>query len=357
MRSKEESWGEYLKESPMLIAGPCSAESEQQVLEIAKSLKDAGQTSIFRAGIWKPRTRPGSFEGVGEIGLPWLKKVKQEFGLPVSIEVAKPSHVEKALEAEIDVLWVGARTSANPFAIQDIADSLRGVDIPVLVKNPVNPDVALWIGAIERLEQAGVKDIGAIHRGVSQFEKTNYRNNPEWQMAIKFREFLPGLLLLNDPSHISGDRALVGRVSQMAMNLDFDGLMIETHCNPDQAWSDAAQQMKPSDLKQIIDGLTLKAEQPYGINLHGIEELRNLINKTDCEIIELLNIRMKVIQDIATFKRDNKMTVFQPERWSDLLNHHLKLAEEIGLNPNFVKKIYHLIHQESIDNQQDAIGG
>lgn len=356
MRNKQESWSKYSQSEPLLIAGPCSAESENQVLTIAKQLFEAGQTAVFRAGIWKPRTRPGSFEGVGEIGLPWLNKVQEQFNFPVAIEVAKPSHVEKALEAKIDILWVGARTTANPFAVQDVADALKGVDIPVLVKNPVNPDVSLWLGAVERIDQAGIKDIGAIHRGVSQFEKTIYRNNPEWQMAVEFREHFPDILLLNDPSHIAGNRELIAKVSQMAMNLDFDGLMIETHHDPENAWSDAAQQLTPSSLEVLIKGLNLKDEAPEGVSLSGIAELRRLIDKTDLDIIELLHLRMKIIQDIARFKSVHKMTVFQPERWKDMVKQHQEFASKIGVNPEFIKKIYHLIHQESIDNQQDIIG-
>jgi len=355
MLSKKEAWPQIQNNKPLVIAGPCSAESEDQVLLTAKMLKENHRVGIFRAGIWKPRTRPGSFEGVGSIGLPWLQKVQKEVGMPVSVETATAKHVEEALKAGVDVLWIGARTSANPFAVQEIADALKGVDIPVLVKNPVNPDVALWMGAIERLNKAGINRLGAIHRGVSQFEKSMFRNNPEWQMAIELRENMPDLLLINDPSHITGNRELIAKVSQTALDLNFDGLMIETHIDPDNAWSDAAQQVTPDQLSLILDRLVLKSEIPEGIELKNIAELRKSINFIDDQIIDLLSYRMKVVQDIAEFKLKNNMTIFQENRWNNLLKKHTDHAEKLGLNPDFISKIFHAIHQDSIDIQSKLI--
>lgn len=342
------------KHRPLVIAGPCSAETEEQVLQIAHAFKDK-DVDIFRAGIWKPRTRPGSFEGVGAVGLPWLKLVQEETGLPVTIEVANAKHVDEAIKAGIDVLWIGARTTANPFAVQEIADALQGVDIPVLVKNPVNPDVALWLGAIERLEKSGIKEIGAIHRGVSQFKKSIYRNNPEWQMAIDLRQLRPDILLINDPSHITGNRELVGRVSQIALDMKFDGLMIETHNNPDEAWSDAAQQVTPDQLQLIFNRLTIKKEVPEGVTLDDIEELRKTINYIDEQLIELLSYRMNVVNDVADFKKKHKMTVFQEKRWNNLSEARKKQAESKQLCPDFITKIFDEIHIESIQRQMQII--
>ncbi|TXC76040.1 chorismate mutase [Luteibaculum oceani] len=336
---------------PLVIAGPCSAETEEQVLETAKALKQDQRVNVFRAGVWKPRTRPGSFEGNGSKALPWLQRVKTEVGLPVAIEVANVKHVYEALKAGIDILWIGARTSANPFAVQEIAEALAGVDIPVLVKNPVNPDVALWLGALERLEKKGIKDLGAIHRGVSQFEKSTLRNKPAWQMAIKFREEVPTIPIINDPSHITGNRELIGSIAQTALDLNFDGLMIETHPNPDEAWSDASQQVTPEQLSCILDQLIIRTDEtPYTVQ-KNIDELRNSINYIDDQILELLQFRMNVALNIARFKKENNMTIFQAERWNELLLKNKAKGEKLGLTPTFVSKVYRTIHQESIDNQ------
>lgn len=355
MLSKKEAWPQIQNNKPLIIAGPCSAESEDQVIQTAIELKKNDRVGIFRAGIWKPRTRPGSFEGVGSIGLPWMQRVQKEVGLPVSVEVANAKHVEEALKAGIDLLWIGARTSANPFAVQEVADALQGVDVPVLVKNPVNPDVGLWIGAIERLNKAGINRLGAIHRGVSQFEKSMFRNNPEWQMAIELREQMPDILLINDPSHITGNRELIAKVSQTALDLKFDGLMIETHIDPDNAWSDSAQQVSPDQLSLILDRLILKSEIPEGIELKNIAELRKSINFIDDQIIDLLSYRMKVVQDIAQFKLKNKMTIFQENRWNNLLKKHTDHAEALGLDTEFISKIFHAIHLDSIATQSKLI--
>jgi chorismate mutase len=339
---------------PLLIAGPCSAETEDQVMQTAVQLKNVG-IDWYRAGIWKPRTRPGSFEGVGSVGLPWLKRVKEELGLKTTIEVATAQHVEDALKFNIDMLWIGARTTANPFAIQEVANALRGVNIPILVKNPVNPDVSLWMGAIERIQKSGIIDIGAIHRGVSQFEKSIYRNKPEWQMAIELKKQLPSIPMLCDPSHIAGNRELIEQVAQMALELKMDGLMIETHINPDYAWSDAAQQVTPDQLAHIIQRLVCKKEQPEGVALHTIDELRNSINYVDQQLIDLLSYRMQIVEEIAQFKKQHNMTIFQEERWNALSERHKATAAKIGLNPDFVYQIFKEIHLASIDKQTSII--
>ena len=340
---------------PLIIAGPCSAESEEQVLETARRLKQDHRVKIFRAGVWKPRTRPGSFEGHGSIALKWLQSVKAETGLPTAVEVANVKHVYESLKAGIDVLWIGARTTANPFAVQEIADALRGVDIPVLVKNPVNPDVGLWIGAIERLEQSGITQLGAIHRGVSQFEKSTYRNKPEWQMAIRLREHMPDIPLINDPSHITGNRELVYNVAQTALDLNFDGLMIETHPDPDNAWSDASQQVTPGQLSRIMDRLIVRNEHPSGSVLKNIEELRGSINYIDNQLLELFQFRMNVAEDIALFKQQNNMTIFQEGRWNELLAAHKAKGVELGLSSKFISKVFHAVHQESIERQSEVL--
>jgi len=355
MKIDKKYWPEFSTEFPYVIAGPCSAETEEQVVQIAQQLKKDERVKLFRAGVWKPRTRPGSFEGNGVKALPWLKNVKDEIGLPITIEVATPNHVEDSLKAGIDVLWIGARTTANPFAVQQIADALKGVDIPVLVKNPVNPDVALWLGAIERIYSSGIDNIGAIHRGVSQFNKTLFRNNPEWQMAIELREQLPDILLINDPSHITGNRKLVPSVAQKAVDLKFDGLMIETHIDPDNAWSDAAQQVTPGSLKSILDHLVIRSENPDGVEVKSIEELRTSINTIDNQIIDLLGYRMKVVEDIARFKAANQMTIIQESRRNDLLDKQLKNGQLAGLSTEFIARVFRAIHQESIDKQSKII--
>lgn len=353
---KNGTWGAFsFANQPLIIAGPCSAESEEQVLETARRMQKE-RISLFRAGIWKPRTRPGGFEGVGSVGLPWLQRVKAETGLPVTIEVATAKHVEEALKAGIDVLWIGARTTVNPFSVQEIADALSGVNIPVLVKNPVNPDAALWLGAIERLEQAGITQIGGIHRGVSQFVKTIYRNKPEWEMAFEFRKARPDLLLICDPSHITGNRELIWKVSQTALDLKFDGLMIETHRDPDNAWSDAAQQVTPEQLEMILNRLIIRSEKPANdMEIKNIEELRKSISYVDEQIIDLLSYRMKVVSDIAEFKKRYNMTIFQETRWNELLANHIEKGREKGLSDAFIAELFNTIHQASIDIQTQLI--
>jgi chorismate mutase len=306
---------------PIVMAGPCSAETEEQVMNTARPLAEMG-VKIFRAGIWKPRTRPSAFEGVGSEGLQWLQRVKKETGMLVSTEVANVKHVYEALKYGVDIIWIGARTSANPFAVQDIADSLRGVNIPVFVKNPVNPDVDLWIGAIERINRAGIRQMAAIHRGFSSYEKTLYRNVPQWQIPIEMRRRIPDIPIITDPSHICGSRDFLLDISQKAMDLNFDGLIIETHCNPDKALSDAKQQVTPEGLKQILDRLILRDPDVKDELMLTLAELRDQIDKLDDRIINLLEERMGVSEKIGIHKRDNNITILQTKRWDDMLNRH-----------------------------------
>lgn len=337
---------------PLVIAGPCSAETEEQVLEIARELKNS-DVSIFRAGIWKPRTRPGGFEGVGEIGLKWLKKAKEETGLLMAVEVANAQHVKLALEYDIDVLWIGARTTVNPFAVQEIADALQNTDKIVLLKNPVNPDLSLWLGGLERLYNAGIKKLGVIHRGFSTYEKTKYRNNPEWQIAIELQSKFPDLPLICDPSHITGRRDMIQEVSQQALDLNYDGLIIETHCNPDKAWSDAPQQITPTTLKQLFVDLKVRKESDdaddYNQKLAG---LRTQIDELDAKLINVLAKRMKIADAIGQLKKERNVAVLQSNRWNEVLGRMILDGEEKGLSEEFVLKLFKAIHQESISHQE-----
>lgn len=340
---------------PLVIAGPCSAETEEQVLKIARELKNA-DVSMFRAGIWKPRTRPGGFEGVGEIGLKWLQKAKAETGLLMAVEVANAAHVKLALEHDIDVLWIGARTTVNPFAVQEIADALQNTDKLVLVKNPVNPDLALWIGGIERLYNAGISNLGAIHRGFSTYEKTNYRNIPEWQIAIELQSRFPDLPLICDPSHITGKREMIQEVSQQALNLNYDGLIIETHNDPDNAWSDAAQQVTPSALKKILENLKVKKmtieEDDYTAEM---ARLRANIDIADSKLLEILGKRMQIAEQIGALKKEKNVAVLQNKRWNEILGKMTLEGEQKGLSEEFILKLFKAIHQESINHQQKII--
>ena len=340
---------------PLVIAGPCSAETEEQVLKIAHELKDS-DVNYFRAGIWKPRTRPGMFEGVGEIGLRWLKKVKAETGMKTCTEVANAAHVKLAIENDVDLLWIGARSTVSPFIMQEIADALAGTDKIVLVKNPVNPDLALWLGGIERLYTAGIKNLGAIHRGFSTYEKTKYRNTPEWQLAIEFQNKFPDLPLINDPSHITGKRDMIFEVSQTALDLNFDGLMIETHFDPENAWSDAAQQVTPDALKQIMEDLKVRKEtntdEAYK---KALDNLRAQINVADNQLVELLGKRMKVANQIGILKKDKNVAVLQSKRWNEILGNMILEGESKGLSEEFVLKMFKAIHQESINHQERII--
>lgn len=335
---------------PMIIAGPCSAESEEQMLETARGIAEAG-VKIFRAGIWKPRTRPNAFEGVGTEGLKWMQTVKKETGLLTTTEVANVKHVYEALKYGIDILWIGARTSANPFAVQDIADSLRGVKIPVLVKNPVNPDVDLWIGALERINNAGIQELAAIHRGFSTYDKTIFRNAPHWQLPIELRRRIPDLPIITDPSHIAGKRELIYDICQKAMDLNFDGLIIETHCNPDKALSDAKQQLTPELLNEVLGRLILRDPEIKEQLMLTLADLRDQIDKLDDRLLNLIDERMTVVEKIGAYKKENNITILQNKRWDDMLKSRLVLGDKKKLSHDFIVKVFSAIHQESINKQ------
>ncbi|MBK8517405.1 MAG: bifunctional 3-deoxy-7-phosphoheptulonate synthase/chorismate mutase type II [Saprospiraceae bacterium] len=343
---------------PILIAGPCSAETEEQVLQTAIRLFKTGKVDILRAGIWKPRTRPGAFEGIGAKGLPWLQKAKELTGLPVTVEVAKASHVELCLEFGIDMLWIGARTTVNPFAVQEIADSLKGVDIPVLVKNPINPDLSLWLGSMERLQNSGLTKLGAIHRGFSSAGEKIYRNRPQWQIAIDFKTAMPDVPMINDPSHICGKRDMLFKVAQKAMDLDFDGLMIESHITPDTAWSDASQQITPEVYGQMIADLIIRDEDPKNQKEKTkLDRLRKEIDMIDDEIMNILASRMKVSREIGNYKKDNNMVILQSERWKEVLHKYIDRGAQNGLGADFVTRVIKSIHDESIEQQEKIMSG
>ena len=338
---------------PLVIAGPCSAETEEQMLKIAHELKDSDAT-VFRAGIWKPRTRPGNFEGVGALGLKWLKKVKEETGMLTTTEVANPHHVELALEADVDILWLGARTTVSPFIVQDIADALKGTDKTVLIKNPVNPDLALWLGAVERFYTAGTTKLGVIHRGFSTYEKSRYRNNPEWQIAVDLQNKFPDLPLILDPSHIAGRRDIIQDLSQTALDLNYDGLMVETHYDPDNAWSDAKQQITPSALIKMMQDLKIREEEGSEIEYNNkLNTLRTQINVIDQQLLDSLGKRMKVADDIGTLKKENNVSILQTKRWNEILGKMILEGKEKNLSEEFILKMFKAVHQESINHQQD----
>lgn len=336
---------------PLIIAGPCSAETEEQVFNTAKQLSEKG-IKIFRAGIWKPRTKPGGFEGIGEQGLPWMQRVKKELGMLVATEVANTKHVEAALNAGIDILWIGARTSANPFAMQEIADALKGADVPVLIKNPVNPDLELWIGAIERINGAGIKRIAAIHRGFSTYDKKLYRNLPMWHIPIELHRRIPDLPVICDPSHIGGRRELIAPLCQQAMDLGFDGLIIESHCSPDNAWSDAKQQVTPDVLDFIIDRLVIRN---IISSTESIEALRSQIDECDNSLLDILAKRMRISREIATYKREHNMTVVQATRYNEILDKRGAQGVLCGMSDEFVRTIFERIHEESVRQQLEVI--
>src|SRR6476661_7135473 len=316
---------------PLIISGPCSAETEEQVIETAVRLQKTGKVDMLRAGIWKPRTRPGSFEGIGVKGLPWLLQAKKLTGLPVTVEVATGKQVDDALSFEVDVLWIGARTTVNPFSVQEVADALRGVDVPVLIKNPINPDLELWLGAVERVAKAGIKNIGLIHRGFSSYGNTEYRNAPMWHLAIEMKRRFPQMMMINDPSHISGNRTLLQSVAQKAIDLDYDGIMIESHIDPDKAWSDAKQQVTPERLAEILDGIKWRHETSNEREfVIALEKLREQINHIDDELMQLLGQRMKIADKIGQYKKENDITVLQTNRWNELLERAFKKGESLG---------------------------
>ena len=336
---------------PVVIAGPCSAETEEQVMNTATQLCKKG-IKIFRAGIWKPRTKPGGLEGVGTIGLPWLNRVQEELGMLVATEVATPKHVEACVESGIDILWVGARTAANPFAMQELADSLRGVDVPVLVKNPVNPDLELWIGALERINGAGIKRLGAIHRGFSTYDKKLYRNLPMWHIPIELRRRIPNLPMFGDPSHIGGRRELIAPLCQQAMDLGFDGLIVESHCCPDNAWSDATQQVTPEVLDFILDKLVIRNITQ---TTESLQTLRRQIDDLDNNLLELLARRMRVCREIGQYKKEHNMTVVQTERYNEILDKRGAQGVLCGMDADFVKVIFEAVHEESVRQQIDVM--
>ena len=340
---------------PLVIAGPCSAETEDQVLKIAHDLKKT-DVSVFRAGIWKPRTRPGMFEGVGAIGLKWLKKVKKETGLLIATEVANASHVKLALEYDIDILWIGARSTVSPFIVQEIADALNGTDKIVLVKNPVNPDLSLWLGGVERLYSANIKKLGVIHRGFSTYEKTTYRNNPEWQLPIELQNRFPDLPLICDPSHIAGRRDILQDISQTALDLNFDGLMIETHTDPDNAWSDAAQQITPKTLVKMMQDLKTRKVTNEEVDYNNkLNTLRTQIDVIDHGLLDTLGKRMNVAIKIGELKKQKNVAVLQTKRWNEILGKMILEGEQKGLSEEFVLRMFKAIHQESINHQEKVI--
>jgi len=338
---------------PFVISGPCAAETEAQTLETARLLRALGGVNVFRAGVWKPRTRPGHYEGAGEAGLDWLVRVREETGFPVTTEVANSAHVEACLRRGLDILWVGARTTTSPFAVQEIAEALRGVDVPVLVKNPPSPDLELWIGALERLDRAGVKRLGAVHRGFSVFDKGPFRNAPSWEIAIELKTRAPGLPMICDPSHICGNRELIALVAQKALDLEMDGLMIESHVDPDHALSDAKQQLTPAALGQILAGLAVRDRSIHDRDFEEhIEELRRLIDSIDDDILHKLAARMAIVEEIGQFKRRHNVTILQVERWEQVIRSRSASASSIGLGETFVNDLLRLIHREAIELQE-----
>jgi chorismate mutase len=337
---------------PIIISGPCSAETEEQVLETATRLAKTGKVDMLRAGIWKPRTRPGSFEGIGTKGLPWMQQAKKITGLPVTVEVATGKQVEDALTFEVDVLWIGARTTVNPFSVQEVADALRGVDVPVLIKNPINPDLELWTGAVERVAKAGIKQIGLIHRGFSSYGNTEYRNAPMWHLAIEMKRRNPDMIMINDPSHICGRRDILMDVAQKAIDLDMDGLIIESHIDPDKAWSDAKQQITPERLAEMLSEITWRKEDINSEEYHAaLEKLRQQINHLDDELMQILGTRMKVAEKIGEYKKNNNITILQTNRWNEILERAFKKGEKLNLSKEFITKYLDAVHMESINHQ------
>ncbi|SDY38487.1 chorismate mutase [Hymenobacter psychrophilus] len=341
---------------PLIISGPCSAETEEQLLATCTQLAATGRVDMLRAGIWKPRTKPGMFEGIGTKGLPWLQKARQLTGLPTTVEVATPKHVEDALAFEVDVLWIGARTTVNPFSVQALADALRGVQVPVFIKNPVHPDLELWLGAVERLAKAGVQNIGLIHRGFASYGNTEYRNAPMWHLPIEMRRRLPDLPLICDPSHICGNRTGLAAVAQQSIDLGFDGLMLESHIDPDNAWSDAKQQVTPQRLAELLDGLIWRQEttdqQEF---LTVLAQLREQINQLDDEILHLLGRRMQVAESIGRYKKENDITILQTSRWNEILERGIRKGDQLGLTADFIRKYFDAVHLESINRQNSVM--
>lgn len=356
MKAVNHIGGIKIKGEKLIISGPCSAETEEQVMQTALQLGGLQKIDLLRAGIWKPRTRPNSFEGVGAEALPWLKNAGNAIGVPVCTEIANASHVEAALKAGIDVLWLGARTTVNPFSVQEIADALKGVDIPVMVKNPINPDLELWMGAIERIQLAGIKNITAVHRGFSSFEKTVYRNIPMWEIPIALKMRMPNIPIVCDPSHICGNRELLGSVTQKAMDLAMDGLMLESHMSPDDAWSDAAQQITPQVLGELLDGIVTRHELGYDTQELGqLEKFRSEIDQLDEKIIQIFSKRMEVAREIGAYKKENEITILQTGRWKEIHDARKSMATALGLSEPFIELLLTAIHKESIKQQNDVM--
>ena len=344
----QKAWGKR----PLIISGPCSAETEEQVIQTAQRLAATGKVDMLRAGIWKPRTKPGMFEGIGVKGLPWLLQAKKLTGLPTTVEVATGKQVQDALNFDVDVLWIGARTTVNPFSVQEVADALRGVDVPVLIKNPINPDLELWSGAVERVARAGIKQIGLIHRGFSSYGNTEYRNAPMWHLAIEMKRRNPEMLIINDPSHICGRRDILMDVAQKAIDLDFDGLMIESHIDPDNAWSDAKQQVTPEKLAEMLDAIKWRYETADEKEfITALEKLREQINHLDDELIQLLGQRMKIADRIGEYKKNNNVTILQTSRWNQILEKAYAKGDALGLSKEFITKYFDAVHMESINHQ------
>jgi chorismate mutase len=343
-------------DNPLLISGPCSLETEKQALDTAKLLAKDKRVFVYRGGVWKPRTRPGSFEGVGSVGLKWLQLVKQETGLPVGTEVANAQHTEEAMKAGLDVLWIGARSTASPFVVQEIADVVKGSDAVVMVKNPVNPDVQLWIGAIERVYQAGIKNIVAIHRGFTPFRETKYRNYPNWQTVIELRRLMPNLPIICDPSHIAGKREFLYEISQKAFDMGMEGLMIESHIDPSCALSDAAQQLTPADLAKLLDRLVIRHENANNPEFENrLDVLRNRIDSIDAELLETLSSRVAIVKQIGRYKKENNVTALQINRWAQLMEDRINIGKKMDLNDSFVKTLFQLIHEDSVRMQTEIM--
>ena len=350
LNSLQNLWKNKYK-NPIIIAGPCSAESEIQMMETAERIKNSGlEIPIFRAGIWKPRTKPNGFEGVGVIGLGWLKKVKETYGFETATEVANAHHVEAALKADVDILWIGARSTVNPFTIQEIAEALEGTEKIILVKNPVNPDLALWIGAFERLLAKNITNLGGIHRGFSTYQKTNYRNTPKWQIALDLKNQFPNIPLFIDPSHICGRRDTLAEVTQNAINLNYDGVMIESHCDPDEAWSDAKQQITPEVLAELISNLKIRNAHSDHLEDQLLQN-RSIISDLDHQLIELLSERMKISEKIGAYKKTHNISVFQPERWKKITEYTMQKANDNNISTHFIEKLFKAIHEESVELQ------
>lgn len=351
-------WGMFTEPRPSVVAGPCSAESEEQIMETAAGLKDLG-INVFRAGIWKPRTHPGSFEGIGSEGLKWMQRAKREYGLKISTEVASEKHVFECLKFGVDLVWLGARTTANPFLVQEIADALKDTDIPVLVKNPVNPDLDLWIGALERLNRAGIKKLGVIHRGFSTFDKIKYRNDPQWQVAVELRSRHPELPFFVDPSHMAGSKDYIREISQRSLDLGFEGLMIESHCNPSVALSDAKQQLTPPELSDLLYNQIVVREKDSDSPewKENIDQLRAKIDIIDENILYALGSRMKISRQIGEYKKNNNIAILQTSRWDAILAKVVEAGKEFGLSEKFVKNVFNAIHEASVEAQNDIISG